>query len=113
MPTPVVAATDIQDNECVVMSTDENETALTEDEIAHHFQDASSVEELHNEWLQSNLQALQIKPLCLQTPASVMQIWTCDKRNETFPIKVEDTNVIALYNTGANDSCMSLTFISN
>ena len=49
---------------------------------------------------------------CLQTPANIIQIYFSDKRNSTFPVKVAGTNAVALYDTSANLSCVSLTCYS-
>ena len=46
--------------------TEDDELALTEDEIGNLFQDTSSEEELRNERQQANLQALQEEPPSLQ-----------------------------------------------
>ena len=44
-----VVTIDIQDDKCVVVSTDENEVVFTEDEIGNLFQDTSSEEEIDDE----------------------------------------------------------------
>ena len=54
---PIVAA-DVQDDKYVAILTEDDEIALTEDEIWNLFQDTSSKDEFGNEWPLANLQAL-------------------------------------------------------
>ena len=48
-PTPTITAFDVQDDEEVFILADDNEVALTKDEIRNLFQDTSSEDELGNE----------------------------------------------------------------
>ena len=52
---------------------------------------------------------LQVEPSCQQILATIIQIWVNDKRNANFLIKIVGINGTALYDTGANMSCMSYT----
>ena len=45
-----------------------------------------------------------------QEPFSIMQIQICDKADANFPAKVSGVNVITLYDTGTNMSCISLAW---
>ena len=99
-PTPVVANINIQDNECVVVSTDKNEAPLTEDEILNLFQDTSSEEELDDEYFSLVYRHYRLKP-------NVFKHLSVSCRFK-FPVMVVITYAIALYDTGANVTCMSL-----
>ena len=100
-----MTTTDIPDDEETVIV---NGWFLSKDVIEFVFQDTSSEEEVGNEWLQVNLQALQEDPSSLQEPANIMQIQICDEKGANFPVKIAGINVITLYTTGVNMSYMSI-----
>ena len=60
-PTLVVAAIDVQDeDECAIISVDDNEVTLNEGEISTLFQDTSTDDKGYEEWLQLHLNALKL-----------------------------------------------------
>ena len=77
--TPTVTTTNVQDDEVDIV-TEYNEVTLTEDENVNLFQDTSSEEEMSNELLQANLQALQ-------EPTDIIKIQIHDLADANFPLK--------------------------
>ena len=53
------------------------------------------------------MQTLQEEPPILQETCSGKQIQVCDQPDANFPMKISGINDNALYDTGANMSCMS------
>ena len=84
--THTVPATDVQDNEEVVIVAEDDEVTSTENEIGNLVLDTSSEDELGNKWLQVNVQALEEEPSPLQKPANVMHIQICNQSNANFPV---------------------------
>ena len=56
---------------------------------------------------QTNLQAMQEEPSSLQEPDNIKQIQIFNQTDTNYPVKNSGTDVITLYETGANVSCMS------
>ena len=54
-----------------------------------------------------NLQALQQELSPLQEPANITQVQICDQKDADFPVEFLGIDVIALYDTSTNMSCMS------
>ena len=57
--------------------------------------------------LQTHLEVLQVKPPFHQTPVTIMQSRINDRRNANFLVKIVGMGTTALYDTGANLSCIS------
>ena len=74
------------------------------------FQRTSSEEELSNEWLQENFQALQEEHSSLQEPANIMHIKIHDQTDANIPVKISGANVITLHDAGTNISCTLYTY---
>ena len=110
-PTPTIIAIDVQDDKEVAIVVEDNEVALLEDEIGSLFQDTSSEDELGNEWLETNLQALQKEPSSLLKPANLMHILICEQANANFQVKISGVDVTALYDTSTNMKLYAICMI--
>ena len=79
-PSPAVANTDVQDEDEIANSVDDDEVTPTEDKLENLFQDTPLEEELETEWFKFNLQTLQKKPSSLWEPANILEIHINDKK---------------------------------
>ena len=89
------------------MVADGNEVSLTEDEIGNLFQVTFAEDEVGNEWLKASLHAFLEEPSSWQEHTNIMDYQVCDQSTANFLVKNSGVNIIALYDTGTNMSCMS------
>ena len=99
-PTPIVVIINVQDDEEVVIGTEENEVALTEVEI-NSFSRHLPWGRIRN-WMTTGFAG---RTFFVDT-ANVMYIKICDQANAKFSVKISGMNVISLCNTGTNLSCI-------
>ena len=105
-----MATTDVEDeDECVIISADDNNITLIEEETGNLFQDTFSGDKADEEWFQPHLEALKVEPSFQQILGITLQICFNDRRNAKFWVKLSGINAKALYNIRANKRCMSYT----